>query len=277
MKITTMHAGVVRSPTLVSLLVAFLLSSCTEVTATSVNVLGVNYTEKEFTYRLEDPGNPKNAAGGEMIDSFSAGGVHCCYELPRRWRPGIKVRLLTTEWQELKPPQNSQIVKEIRNSFDVEVPDYVDGKPGDLWIVRSADGSFGLVSSSYQPDHPKWPGRVKGWPVPSLEYKRALWDQQIEHLAGIAELSQEKLAELRKAPTATARTRWSHMKERASGYDPSKSFDNPTWSSMKENYEVLQRFYGPDDPGFLAWLKQNYEEWAVRSQADLKRVQESRP
>jgi len=277
MKITTMHAGIVRSPTPVSLLVALLLASCTEVTATPVNVLGVNYAEKEFTYRLEDPGNPKNTAGGEMIDSFSAGGVHCCYELPKRWRPGIKVRLLTTEWQELKPPQNSQTIKETRNTVEVEVPNYVDGKPGDLWIVRSADGSFGLVSSSYQPDHPKWPGKVKGWPVPSVEYRRTLWDQQIKFEASYVELYQSSLAQLKANPVAIANEEWAYRSKDLSRYDPAKNYDNPTWQYMKANYELLRRFSGPDDPGFIAWLKGHYEQSLAISQADLKRVQDSKP
>ena len=258
-------------------LVALLLVSCTEVTATSVNVLGVNYTEREFTYRLQDPSNPKNAAGGEMIDSFSAGGVHCCYELPKQWRPGIKVRILTTEWEVLSPPQNSQALKEIRNSVEAEVPDYVDGKPGDLWVVRSADGSFGVVSSSYQPDHVKWPGKIKGWPVPSVEYRRVLWDQQIEHQTGVVELAQRKLSELRNSPEVTAMKRWAYIKENASGYDPAKKFNNPTWRAKMENYEIIQRFSGPDDPGFVKWLTQDYEEWLARSKADLRQAQDSRP
>jgi len=274
---TTMKFAPNNAQISIRLLVAMLLASCTEVTATSVNVLGVNYTEKEFTYRLEDPGNPKNAAGGEMIDSFSAGGVHCCYELPKLWRPGIKVRILTTEWQELKPPQNSQTIKEIRNAFVAEVPSYVDGKPGDLWIVRSADGSFGVVSSSYQPDHPKWPGKVKGWPVPTVEYRRVLWDQRIEHEAGYVETYQSELADLNTDPIAKAKEEWRYRGKDLSRYDPAKSYKDPTWQSMKENYELLRRFSGPEDPGFVTWLKQHYEAALARAQARLKQVQDSRP
>jgi len=60
----------------------------------------------------------------------------------------------------------------------------VDGKPGELWVVRQADGSFGVVSSDYQPDHAKWPGAVKGWPVPTLEYKRKSFDVYINVAEG---------------------------------------------------------------------------------------------
>lgn len=274
---TTMKFASDTTSICIPLLVAMLLASCTEVTATSVNVLGVNYTEKEFTYRLQDPSDPKNAAGGEMIDSFSAGGVRCCYELPKQWRPGIKVRIMTTEWEVLSPPQNSQTLKEIRNSVDVDVPDYVDGKPGDLWIVRSADGSFGVVSSSYQPDHPKWPGKVKGWPVPTVEYRRVLWDQQIKFEADYVELYQSQLAELEASPLDKAREEWSYRLKSLSGYDPSKSFDNPAWQSKKENYELLQRFSGLEDPGFVAWLKRHYKEGLSNAQMRLKRVQDSKP
>lgn len=261
----------------ISLLVAMLLASCTEVTATSVNVLGVNYTDKEFTYRLQDPSDPKNAAGGEMIDSFSAGGVRCCYELPKQWRPGIKVRILTTEWEVLSPPQNSQTLKEIRNSVDVEVPNYVDGKPGDLWIVRSADRSFGVVSSSYQPDHPKWPGKVKGWPVPSVEYQRVLWDQQIELEARDFALLESGLSTLHKDPGDTASRSWEYMQTNIVRYDPTKSYDNPTWQHMKEHYETLQRFSGPSDPRFVRWLIERDEAQLKAVSARLGRLKSSRP
>jgi len=59
----------------------------------------------DTSYRLEDPVNAKNAVGGEFIDSFSGGGIRCCFELPRRWHAGIKVRIQTTLF-ELPPPPN---------------------------------------------------------------------------------------------------------------------------------------------------------------------------
>ncbi|MFL6676562.1 MAG: DUF3304 domain-containing protein [Massilia sp.] len=45
---------------------------------------------------MVDPAKPDSSGGGELSDPFAAGGTTCCFSLPKKWRPGIKVRLHTT-------------------------------------------------------------------------------------------------------------------------------------------------------------------------------------
>ena len=66
-------------------------------------------------------------------------------------------------------------LKGIRQGHMLELPRYAGSKPGELWVLRTNEGSIELVSSDFQPNHPDWPGRVKGWHEPSLDYQRERW------------------------------------------------------------------------------------------------------
>lgn len=219
-----------------------------------VSIHGVNYTAQEFTYTIVDPNNKKNFGGGELIAPFSAGGTMCCYELPTKWRAGIQVQINGTHWLPEKPDGSLPEVKETKL---VEVPRYVDGKPGELWVLRGADGTLSLVSSDYQPDHAKWPGKVKGWPVPSREYQRERWDLYINHEQGYVRLYEKFLKELQSSPKSHAEESWAYSKER-----------EPT---------SLARFSGPQDSEYLAYLRRSYEDGLKEAQTKLKELKERRP
>lgn len=234
------------------------LSACAKVATASVNVLGVNYTEQEFSYRLEDPTNSKNKASGELIDSFSAGGIQCCFELPRVWRPGIKVRILTTQWN-LPPPPNDDLknLKEIHGAVEAEVRGYVEGTPGDLWVVRGADGAFEVISSKYQPDHPKWPGVVKGWPVPSLEYRRKLWSQGYNEAKDALASAREEDIRLANEPEALFLSYWNFGRE----HRPSE----------------IAGFSGYKDSRYQAKIRADVRNALDVGRDRLKRMEETRP
>ena len=87
---------------------------------------------------------------GELIDPFGAGGTMCCAKLPRTWRQGIKLQIRTIQYLQQRP---AETVVEAKKLHVVEVPKYIDGKPGELWILLNADESVSVVSSDLQPDH----------------------------------------------------------------------------------------------------------------------------
>jgi hypothetical protein len=243
-----------RSPlVLVYVLGGLLLCACGKSTV-NVSLHGVNYTVEPFTYMVMDPVGPDKIGGGEHIDSFSAGGTTCCATLPREWRPGIKLEIRTIHW--LKPRQDGSL-PEVKQKHVVEVPKYVDGKPGELWVLRNADGSVSVVSSDLQPDHAQWPGKVKGWPVPSLEYQRERWEIFRKHEEGGVRLYISLLKKLKEDPG------W-QLKE--------------SWNYTKEHYpEDLVGFTGPHDPKYLISLKKEYDEGLERSQRLLKDVMDAKP
>jgi hypothetical protein len=154
-----------------------------------------------------------------------------------------------------KLPDNS--LPEVKETHVVEVPRYMDGKPGELWVLRTADGSIDLISSDFQPDHEKWPGKVKGWPVPSLKYRRERWELYRHHEEGGVRLYTSLLAQLENTPEAEAKEAWEHAKE----YEPAS----------------LKGFAGPRDPRYRAALKAHYLEGLEESHRRLKNVMEARP
>jgi len=201
-----------------------------------------------------DPVKSDQIIGGEHIDSYSAGGTTCCATLPRKWRPGIKLHIRTIHWLKQLPDGS---LPEIKQAHVVEVPKYVDGKPGELWVLRNADGSIGVVSSDFQPDHAQWPGKVKGWPVPSIEYQRERWELYRKHEESGVKIFLSSLASLEENPDKEAQENWDHTKQ----YYP----------------EDLVGFSGPDDPKFRAALKKEYEDGLEQSRRQLKNIMDQRP
>lgn len=234
------------------LLSAWVLTGCEKPTV-DVNLHGVDYSDREFSYYVVDPANPSNVAG-EHIDPFAAGGTTCCFPLPRKWHPGIKVQIRTTHWLPKRPDGS---LPEVNEEHLVEVPRYADGTPGELWVIRGADGAISVISSDFQPDHPKWPGMPKGWPVPSLEYRRERWELFRKHEEEGVELYQSFLKKFKDDPYRESSEAWVYAKE-----------NHP---------DTLKDFTGPNDPRYRAALKKEYDDGLVRSQKQLRDVLEAKP
>ncbi|WP_426175445.1 phospholipase effector Tle1 domain-containing protein [Massilia sp. TWR1-2-2] len=230
------------------LFISPLLAACSKPLPVSIH--GVNYTVEPFSYVLTDPNDPKNTGGGELIDSYAAGGTMCCYDLPRKWQPGIKVSVRVAHW---KGKYEEKSLQQIVSTHLAEVPRYADGKPGELWVLRSADGSIDLVSSDFQPNHPQWPGKVKGWPVPSLSYKRERWDIYIREEQGTVRLYQKLLSEFMESPIFRAKEAWDF--------------------SVKNDRKSIEGYSGPDDIKYLEALRRDYENGLVRSKQDLVKLE----
>jgi hypothetical protein len=230
-----------------------LLVACAKPTV-NVSVHGVNYSGATFSYYIDDPASPDGGGAGEELEPFAAGGTTCCFGLPKKWRPGIKVKILSTHWL---PKQADGRLPSVKNVYVVDVPRYPDGKPGELWVLRATDGSLSVISSDFQPDHPKWPGKVKGWPIPSLEYRRERWELMKAQEEFAVESSSSLLAELNKNPQNHVREAW----ELAKKYRPM----------------TIKEFSGPDDPRYLVRLKKEYEAELVYSQKALEKLLEGRP
>jgi len=219
-----------------------------------VSIHGVNYSANTFSYVLVDPANSENRGGGELVGAYSAGGTVCCYALPAKWRPGIKIEVREIYWLP-KLPDDS--LPEVTKKHVVELPPYATGKAGELWVVRAADGSMAVVSSNYQPDHVSWPGKIKGWPIPSLQYQRERWDLHINQAQHDVELYISSLDELKKKPIEHAKESWA--------------------VSAQHGPEELKGYSGPDDVAYLLMLRQSYESALVDVRAKLQRMKDSRP
>ena len=249
----TMYLSLRAAPVVTCLLSLAFLTACEKPTV-DVNLHGVNYSDATFSYAVADPATPDKVGGGELIDPFGAGGTTCCATLPRKWRPGLQLLVRTTYWVE---DRSNGKISNFQNSQIVEVPQYVDGKPGELWILREPGGKVSVISSDFQPDHSKWPGKVKGWPVPTLEYQRQRWEIYRKYEEDGVELFQALLEQLEKNPRMRAKKAW----EAAQDYDPN----------------AIKGFSGPDDPRYIASLKEDYKNGLQRSKKLLQDVMETRP
>jgi hypothetical protein len=219
-----------------------------------VNVHGVNYGDGAFTYVVADPITPANSAGGELIDSYSAGGTMCCYDLPRKWRPGIKLSIDVTHHV---GKLADHTLHDVPGTEQIEIPRYPDDKPGEIWVLRTADGKLDAVLSDFQPDHPKWPGKVKGWPIPSLEFQRRWWDISIQHNKEGIEAFEKSLAELKSDPDTRSASAWEY--------------------ALRSDRKSIVGFSGPKDPNYRDMLRSEDLEGLKLSYEELERLQRGRP
>jgi hypothetical protein len=217
--------------------------------STGVGVHAVNYTEDEFTYSLNDPVDAKNFVGGEGIGSYGAGGIVCCYAIPAKWEPGHKVSLKAEIWfQSLPKGPNGTVVKTEKMMLDL--PKSETGKPSELWVVRHASGEFELVASSVDPNHEKWPGKVKGWPVASAQYRQKMIRKELADAEETLQLFEEAQIEMKKDPIGFAKERWRLDKE----------YGKP---------DELAAYSGPSDEKYLTHLRMLTDEMIVTSRAQI--------
>lgn len=218
----------------------------------SVNVHGVNYTADPFRYVLIDAAN-SSVGTAEHIAPFSGGGIMCCFTLPKQWRPGIRVTVQSTHWLS---KTNGSDLTEIEKNYTVDVPIYPEGA-GELWVLRTANGAIELVTSNVEPDHPKWPGKVKGWPEPSLAYRRERWKLHrdlAEYDVKIFRNSLEKF-----------RTRRS-------------DYLQETWDLQKEHDRfAIKDFSGPSDPAYAEYQKKTIVHGLRYSEKNLEMLLREKP
>ncbi|WP_230505627.1 DUF3304 domain-containing protein [Janthinobacterium sp. FW305-128] len=138
-----------------------LLAACLPGVAMAASIQALNYSSREVNYiAVENPGNTNSGGGGDAIDPYGQGGTICCFSVPEKWHADLKVVVV----YQLSPDPTF-------HRETVSVPPYPDGKAGDIWLIVYEDGSVGVVVSHYGPSRPEWPGKIKGYPVPTKEYR----------------------------------------------------------------------------------------------------------
>lgn len=211
--------------------------------AAGVSVSGINHTDKSFSYLFVDPTNPENRGGGESVGPFGGGGVMCCYALPPKWDANLKVKV------KLYDERRDFVREEL-----VAVPRYANGKPQQLWAVLHADGSVEAVASDVAPDHADWPGKIRGWPVPSLKYRRFLWQREVNSVKASIKLHEDSLEDF---SLQKMEDRWKH--------------------DTKYNKKEISAFSGPSDPDYIAYLRKRYEEMLTWRKGQLQKLEEIEP
>ncbi len=237
-----------------------LASGCAAVSAKGnesmmVSVKGVNYSGDVVVFSVDDPLAPKNATGGDRASSYSGAGVQCCIELPKVWHPGIQLVIDAIVY----PVDETDFKREIpryMKKFTVEVPQYPADQPTELWVIRTPSGEMNLVASNVDPSHEAWPGAIKGWPEPSLAFKRRYWDNKVretrEDIARTKALLDEGLSKPESRQGA--------------------------WDVRKQNRpKDVAQFSGPNDPAFIEYITKRRKETLAHLESMLQHLMESKP
>ena len=210
-----------------------------------VEISGVNYSDQPITYALSDP-KDAGSVGGEPLDPFAGGGIMCCFRLPKKWEPGIKVRVQIFDTH--RDPVKDEII---------DLPPYVDGKPGRIWAVHYQDGTVDVLSSDFGPPHAKWPGKVKGWPVPTLSYRRSLWERDLDFAKSDVSNAQQLLKELREKPEKSLKESWE--------------------LDRQYSWKEIVNFSGPNDPAYKEYVQESYKGYLRRSQERVDSLLKRKP
>ncbi len=167
-------------------LCALLLAACAH--TGDKNRLGapltaVNYTDWPFDWvGVAKPETPDQAMAAEGVDAFGAGGIMCCVSLPEKWYPGLELIVQTQDGTRAKSAREWGLEKIPIIQHRVPVPPYTPEDAGTVWVQLLPGGKVVLVVSNYDPTHPQWPGEIKGWPVPTVEFRRKIWDRDMDLL-----------------------------------------------------------------------------------------------
>ncbi len=208
-------------PKITLTLLALVLSACShlgQADELSAPLTSVNYTDWPFDLvAVAKPETPTNIMAAEGVNAFGASGMMCCVTLPRQWQPGMELVVRTKDGTRAKNSQEWDVEKMPTIQHRVPVPSYTPRDMGTVWVQLLPGGKVVLVVSRYDPDPPSWPGEVKGWPVPTLEFRRQIWDRDMDLMrknledfeSAVQEGGQE--AEKYKRAAASVRKRMEYM------------------------------------------------------------------
>ena len=141
----------------------------------------VNYTDWPFdVVGVATVAEPEKTIAADRVTAFGASGIMCCVSLPRKWQPGLQLVVQTRDGTRAKNSAEWSLENLPLVLHRVDVPPYQPEDAGTVWVQLLPGGKVNLVVSSYDPSHAQWPGEVKGWPVPTVEYRRKIWDRDME-------------------------------------------------------------------------------------------------
>ncbi|WP_374581470.1 DUF3304 domain-containing protein [Pseudoduganella sp.] len=234
-----------------------LISAC-QSEPVGVPVHAVNYTEDEITYRIVDPKDGENRAGGETINSFGAGGLMCCYTVPEKWQPGIKVELQLELWLTSQPNGPDGSPRRVKQSVTLDLPKPVDERPSELWVIRNPDGTFDLIACNCGPSHEKWPGKIKGMPIASKSHREKLIRRDLSEAEDVLQRFSKLKRELDDDPIPYAKENWEFRKEQGEA-------------------SLLASYSGPNDQRYVEFLKKEADEMITYAEGRISRLKNELP
>lgn len=219
------------------------------------SMTAVNYTGQGYDWvAVAQPQTPEQAEAADMVRPYGGSGIMCCVNLPAKWRPGMQLVVQTKD--ETKAKTSAEWSREhipLRLRF-VEVPPYAESDVGTVWVQLLPDDKIALVVSRYDPSNANWPGVIKGWPKPSIEYRRKQWQVVVKEGEDAVDLYKKLLA----------RIDVENLQE--------------AWSlDSKYNADDVAIFNGPSDLNCRNYLKEQYEKSLREAEVYLEYLKSRRP
>ncbi|KFF49896.1 hypothetical protein GY26_05500 [Gammaproteobacteria bacterium MFB021] len=239
-------------PSVLALFGLLSLTGCSDDTA-SLNITGVDYAGQGIgAYYVVDPTDDKNRGGGESIGPYSAGGIMCCYSVPKKWHEGLSVDVVVSYPLEGETGDeiSASLAKRraegtLHETIHVEIPKYETPAKGTLWLQFLPDKQANVVVSNLSPDHKDFPGEVKGWPVPSDEYRTKLIDRELRLVKQRLERNRRNLNELEETPEETLNKFWgSFERTRTRDLGQYSDYEDPRFQDVVEDY--LEKYIKDD-------------------------------
>ncbi|WP_258398144.1 DUF3304 domain-containing protein [Herbaspirillum rubrisubalbicans] len=122
----------------------------------TVSTDAVNYMHDwGLGYTLFNQADNQPIGSGILGFLEGPGGKGCCLKLPKKWKPGMQVRV---EWQK----SNKKMTEETMRIKVMEIPEYDEA--GDLYVAFYTGDEVEIVASWAEPGHPEWRGRERERP-----------------------------------------------------------------------------------------------------------------
>ncbi|WP_017453016.1 DUF3304 domain-containing protein [Herbaspirillum rubrisubalbicans] len=132
------------------------VTGLTDPDSVTVSTDAVNYMHDwGLGYTLFNQADNQPIGNGILGFLEGPGGKGCCLKLPKKWKPGMQVRV---EWQK----SDKKMTEETMRIKVMEIPEY--DKPGDLYVAFYTGDEVEIVVSWAEPGHPEWTGRERELP-----------------------------------------------------------------------------------------------------------------
>lgn len=245
-----------------SLGILFSLSACGQESDTvELNITGADYAGTGIrAFRVKNPDVPDAYGDGGSMAPYGGGGIRCCYQVPKQWHEGLTAEIEV--YYPLKGKNGDEMVEDLKKreaagnvteTFNVSVPKYQTPAAGTLWVQFMPDKEIKVVVSDLSPDHEDFPGDIKGWPVPSDEYRISLIDRDIKLAEDDLQSATSSLEELTN--------------------NPAKKSLKLYWDTYEKYLkEELEGFSGYEDPRFLSDLIRKSKRNIADSKDEIKKL-----
>lgn len=125
----------------------------------TVSTDAVNYMHDwGLGYTLFNQADNQPIGSGILGFLEGPGGKGCCLKLPKKWKPGMQVRV---EWQK----SNKKMTEETMRIKVMEIPEYDEA--GDLYVAFYPGDEVEVVVSWVEPGRPNWRGKERVMPYES--------------------------------------------------------------------------------------------------------------